>query len=103
MKLGNVYVQGFNYIKAKFLYITQQNQLADNVSCRSTINMPEKSNRNKAWEGHAAFREKLVTVPYLHKSKSWLNVMGRRVEAKTRSLTVWIQTADTSRCTTLSH
>jgi hypothetical protein len=50
--------------------------------------MPERSNINKAWERHAAFKERLVTVPYLHKSKSWLNVMGRRVEAKTRSLTV---------------
>jgi len=50
--------------------------------------MPERSNINKAWERHAAFRERLVAVPYLHKSKSWLNVMGRRVEAKTLSLTV---------------
>jgi hypothetical protein len=41
--------------------------------------MPERR-KNAFWEGHAAYRESLVTVSYLHKSKSLFNVTGRRIK-----------------------
>jgi len=41
--------------------------------------MPERR-KITSWEGHAAYRESLVTVSYLHKSKSLFNVTGRRVK-----------------------
>jgi len=44
--------------------------------------MPERRKHNTSWEGHAAYRENLVTVSYLHKSRSLFNVTGIRVKQK---------------------
>lgn len=42
----------------------------------------------RRWKGHAAFRESLVTVSYLHKSKSLFNLTGRSVK-QTHALLPW--------------